>query len=117
MAHFNEPNVGAAAGLVPVMVLACNPGLPGLADEYLSVPTDKGVNAGLKACSLVAGMVQTASMTWCCCATRHGQEGRADRRHNHARSPKPPNKINYPNSWINYRAHWWIEAYSRGCGV
>ncbi len=32
-------------------------GLPGLADEWLGMPTDKGANAGLKAAALVAGMV------------------------------------------------------------
>ena len=36
------------------------PGCGELADEHLSVPTDKGANAGLKVASLVAGMVAGA---------------------------------------------------------
>ena len=56
-ATFDDPNLVSAAGLVPVMKLAQNAGLRSLADEWLSVPGDKGANAGLKVSSLVAGMV------------------------------------------------------------
>jgi len=50
------PNLLGSAGLVPVVRLAQDAGLPALADSHLSVPTDKGANAGRTVCSLVAGM-------------------------------------------------------------
>jgi len=53
-AAFDEPNLVSATGLVPVMALARRAGLRRLADQWMSVPTDKGANAGLKICSLVA---------------------------------------------------------------
>src|SRR5690625_5158907 len=57
---FDEPNLVSAAGLVPLMALARRAGLRELGDEHLSVPTDKGSNAGLKLASLVAGMAAGA---------------------------------------------------------
>jgi hypothetical protein len=45
------------AGLVPIIALAEQSGLLELADEHLSVPTDKGANAGRKIGSMVAGMI------------------------------------------------------------
>ena len=59
-AVFDDPNLVSAAGLVPVMALAELAGLRALADEHLSLPTDKGANAGLKVSSLVAGMLAGA---------------------------------------------------------
>ena len=53
-ARFDEPNLVSSAGLVPVIALAWAAGLRELADEHLSVPTDKGANAGLKVVSLVS---------------------------------------------------------------
>lgn len=69
---FDEPNLVAAAGLLPVMTLARNAGLQELADEWLSVPTDKGANAGLKVASLVAGMVAGADSIEDMALLRHG---------------------------------------------
>jgi hypothetical protein len=46
-ASLDGPNLVSAAGLVPVMGLAMESGLGDLAAEWLSVPTDKGANAGL----------------------------------------------------------------------
>ena len=68
---FDEPNLVSSAGLVPVLALAERAGLGELVDARLSVPTDKGANAGLKVASLVGGMVpaRTASTTWGCCGT------------------------------------------------
>ncbi len=43
-----------------MMALARECGLDVLADEHLSVPTDKGANAGAKVASLVAGMIAGA---------------------------------------------------------
>jgi hypothetical protein len=57
---FDDPNLVGTAGLVPVMGLAARAGLSELADRLLSVPTDKGANAGVKVASLVAGMVAGA---------------------------------------------------------
>ena len=45
---FDDPNLVSAGGLVPVLALAESAGLRALADEHLTVPTDKGANAGLK---------------------------------------------------------------------
>ena len=50
--------------------------LHGLADEHLSVPTDKGANAGLKVASLVAGMVAGADSIDDMALLRHGGMGR-----------------------------------------
>lgn len=63
---FDEPNLVSSAGLVPVMALALDSGLDELAGGRLTVPTDKGANAGLKVASLVARMVAGAdSIEWC----------------------------------------------------
>ena len=56
-AVFDDPNLVSCAGLVPMAALAQQCGLARLADEHLSVPTDKGAHAGAKVSSLVAGMV------------------------------------------------------------
>ena len=69
---FDEPNLVSAAGLLPVMTLACDAGLHELADDWLSVPTDKGANAGLKVASLVAGMVAGADSIDDMALLRHG---------------------------------------------
>ncbi len=47
-----------------------------LADEHLSVPTDKGANAGLKVASLIAGMVAGADSIDDMALLRHGGMGR-----------------------------------------
>ncbi len=47
-----------------------------MADQYLSVPTDKGANAGLKVSSLVAGMVAGADSLDDMAVLRHGAMGR-----------------------------------------
>lgn len=69
---FDEPNLVSAAGLLPVMSLARDAGLHELADEWLTVPTDKGANAGLKLASLVAGMVAGADSIDDMALLRHG---------------------------------------------
>lgn len=69
---FDEPNLVSAAGLLPVMTLARDAGLQELADERLTVPTDKGANAGLKVASLVAGMVAGADSIDDMALLRHG---------------------------------------------
>jgi len=71
-AVFDDPNLVSSAGLVPVIALARSAGLQGLADQHLSVPTDKGANAGLKVTSLVAGMVAGADSIDDMALLRHG---------------------------------------------
>ena len=75
-ATFDDPNLVSAAGLVPVMKLAEKAGLRSLADEWLSVPTDKGANPGLKVASLVAGMVAGADSIDDMAVLRHGAMGK-----------------------------------------
>lgn len=70
--RFDDPNLVSASGLVPVMRLAHSAGLQDLADEHLSVPSDKGANAGLKIASLVAGMVAGADSIDDMAMLRHG---------------------------------------------
>jgi hypothetical protein len=76
LVRFDEPNLVSSAGLVPVLGLAQAAGLRGLADEHLTVATDKGANAGLKVCSLVAGMVAGADSIDDLALLRHGGMGR-----------------------------------------
>lgn len=71
-ASLDEPHLVSAAGLVPVMGPALEAGLRDLADDWLSVPTDKGANAGLKVASLVAGMVAGADSIDDMALLRHG---------------------------------------------
>jgi hypothetical protein len=69
---FDDPNLVSSAGLVPLLALAQSVGLAALADEHLTVPTDKGANAGLKVSSLVAGMVAGADSIDDMALLRHG---------------------------------------------
>lgn len=56
----------------PFIALAQHCDLADLADEHLSVPTDKGTNADRKVGSLVAGMVAGADSTAVMAILRHG---------------------------------------------
>lgn len=75
-AVFDDPNLVSAGGLVPVLALAESAGLRDLADQHLTVPGDKGANAGLKVASLVAGMVAGADSIDDMALLRHGGMGR-----------------------------------------
>lgn len=75
-AVFDDPNLVSAAGLVPVLRLARHAGLDELAQERLSVPTDKGSNAGAKVAALVAGMLAGADSIDDMNVLRHGGMGR-----------------------------------------
>ena len=75
-AVFDDPNLVSSAGLVPVLALAGTAGLHELAQAHLSVPTDKGANAGLKVTSLVAGMVAGADSIDDMALLRHGGMGK-----------------------------------------
>lgn len=73
---FDDPNLVSAGGLVPLLALADRAGLRDLADERLTVPTDKGANAGLKIASLVGGMLAGADSIDDMALLRHGGMGR-----------------------------------------
>ncbi len=73
---FDDPNLVSSAGLVPVLALADQAGLRELAEQHLTVPSDKGANAGLKVASLVAGMVAGADSILDMAVLRHGGMGR-----------------------------------------
>ena len=73
---FDEPNLVSSAGLVPMLALAESAGLRSLAQEHLTVPSDKRANAGLKVSSLVAGMVAGADSIDDMALLRHGGMGR-----------------------------------------
>lgn len=75
-AVFDDPNLVSAGGLVPVLALADSAGLRELAQDHLTVPTDKGANAGLKVASLVGGMVAGADSIDDMALLRHGGMGR-----------------------------------------
>jgi hypothetical protein len=71
-AVFDDPNLVSSAGLVPLLALADSAGLHALAQEHLTVPGDKGANAGLKVASLVGGMVAGADSIDDMALLRHG---------------------------------------------
>jgi hypothetical protein len=73
---FDDPNLVSCAGLVPALALARSAGLDELARGHLSVPSDRGANAGLKVTSLVAGMVAGADSIDGMALLRHGGMGR-----------------------------------------
>jgi Transposase DDE domain group 1 len=75
-ARFDERNLVSAAGLVPVLRLARDAGLGALAGELLTVPGDKGANAGGKVTALVAGMLAGADSIDDMGLLRHGAMGR-----------------------------------------
>jgi Transposase DDE domain group 1 len=74
-AIFDDPNLVSCAGLVPIVALAQQCDLAALADEHLTLPTDKGANAGRKVTSLVAGMVAGADSIDDMALLRHGAMG------------------------------------------
>jgi hypothetical protein len=75
-ARFDERNLVSASGLVPVMKLAADAGLGDLAGDLLTVPTDKGANAGGKVTALVCGMVAGADSIDDMALLRHGAMSR-----------------------------------------
>jgi hypothetical protein len=75
-ARFDEASLVSAGGLVPVLGLAERAGLRALAEQQLTVPTDKGAHAGSKVAALVAGMVAGADSIADMDLLRHGGMGR-----------------------------------------
>ncbi len=75
-AAFDDLNLIASAGLVPLVALAQAAGLPALVSAHVGVPTDKGANADLKAMSLVAGKRAGADSIQDMSILRHGAMGK-----------------------------------------
>jgi hypothetical protein len=75
-AVFDHPNLVSSPGLVPLLALAESAGLRNLTQQHLTVPGDKGANAGLKVASVVAGMVAGADSIDGMALLRHGGMGR-----------------------------------------
>ena len=75
-ARFDEAGLVSAGGLVPVLGLARRAGLQALAQDQLTVPSDKGAHAGAKVAALVAGMVAGADSIEDMDLLRHGGMGR-----------------------------------------
>jgi hypothetical protein len=75
-ARFDDPALVSAGGLVPVLALADRAGLQALAEQQLTVLTDKGAHAGSKVAALVAGMVVGADSIEDMDLLRHGGMGR-----------------------------------------
>jgi Transposase DDE domain group 1 len=71
-AVFDEPNLTAHAGLVPMMALADRAGLAGLAREHVRPGGACGANAHLKVACLVAGMAAGADSIDDMNVLRHG---------------------------------------------
>lgn len=75
-AVFDDPDLVSSAGLVPMLRLARSAGLDRLSQSRLSVPTDRGANAGAKVMALVAGMLAGADSISDMNVLRHGGMGR-----------------------------------------
>ena len=74
-AMFDDPNLVASAGLVPVMRLAQRVGLHELVDQRVRIPGSEGANPGLKIASIVAGMLTGADSIDDLDVVRHGGTG------------------------------------------
>jgi len=74
-ARFDDPDLIACAGLVPVMRLGDRAGLPRLVAEHLRPADPKGVNAEAKVGCLVAGMLAGADSIEDMEVLRHGAVG------------------------------------------
>ena len=71
-ASFDDPNLVSHAGLVPLLALAQRCGLAGLAGRRVRIGRPAGVNAGVKAGCLVAGMAAGAGSIDDMDVLRHG---------------------------------------------
>ncbi|MGW6226295.1 transposase [Cellulosimicrobium cellulans] len=80
-AEFDDDNLIATGGLVPVMLLAESAGLSDRVQEYVTVAGSAGANAPVKVAALVAGMVAGADSISDMDLLRHGGMGRAFTEH------------------------------------
>lgn len=80
-AEFDDDNLIAAGGLVPVMLLGESAGLWDLVDEHVTVAGSAGANAAVKVGALVAGMVAGADSISDMDLLRHGGMDRAFEEH------------------------------------
>lgn len=92
-AEFDDDNLIATGGLVPVMLLAQSAGLSDLVDEHVTVA---GANAEVKVAAHVAGMVAGADSISDMDLLRHGGMGRAFAEH---RAP-----AGYSPAWLPVRS-------------
>lgn len=69
---FDDPNLISTAGLAPTMATAQNVHPVELAENHVSMPTDKGANPGVTVCSLAAGMAARANSIDDIALLRHG---------------------------------------------
>lgn len=76
-AEFDDDNLIAAGGLVPVMLLAESAGLSDLVDAHITLAGSAGANAQVKVGALVGGMVAGADSISDMDLVRHGGMGRA----------------------------------------
>ncbi|HET8985307.1 MAG TPA: IS1380 family transposase [Trueperaceae bacterium] len=76
-AEFDDDNLIAAGGLVPVMLLAESAGLSDLFDAHITLAGSAGANAQVKVGALVGGMVAGADSISDMDLVRHGGMGRA----------------------------------------
>src|SRR5690606_21687488 len=95
-AEFDDDNLIATGGLVPVMLLAQSAGLSDLVDEHVTVAGSAGANAEVKVAALVAGMVAGADSISDMDLLRHGGMGRAFTEH---RAP-----AGYSPAWLPVRS-------------
>lgn len=95
-AEFDDDNLIATGGLVPVMLLAQSAGLSDLVDEHVTVAGRAGANAEVKVAALVAGMVAGADSISDMDLLRHGGMGRAFAEH---RAP-----AGYSPAWLPVRS-------------
>ena len=71
-ARFDDPNLVAAAGLVPTVALAHRLGLADLTREHVKINTEGGASPHLKVTAIVAGMVAGADSIDDLDVLRHG---------------------------------------------
>ena len=106
-ALFDDPNLVSRAGLVPVMGLAERAGLAALVREHVQIAGPCGVNAGVKAGCLVAGMAAGADSIDDMDVLRHGAMGML---FDGIRAPSTLGTFLRSFSWGNVRQ---LEAVSR----
>ncbi|EWM15843.1 TnpC protein [Kutzneria sp. 744] len=75
-AVFDDPNLVASAGVVPVMRLAEQAGLHDLVEDRVRIPESAGANPAAKVGSIVAGMLTGADSIDDLDVVRHGGMGR-----------------------------------------
>jgi DDE family transposase len=105
--QFDDPNLVSCAGLVPVMRLAQDSGLPELVAEHLTVAGPLGANTPFKIGCVVAGMIAGADSIDDLDVLRHGGMGEL---FDGVRAPSTLGSFLRAFSWGNVRQ---LEAVNR----